>query len=63
MRASGRGNRWPTGRHQGDPGLGTDYRTVLLQNARDEVAVAAVAGVAPELAVEQEVVTASRFRS
>jgi nucleotide-binding universal stress UspA family protein len=50
---------WTTGHHLGDPGLGTDYRTVLLQNARDEVAaaVAAAAGVAPELAIEQEVVT------
>jgi diacylglycerol O-acyltransferase / wax synthase len=25
---------WTTGHHLGDPGLGTDYRTVLLQNAR-----------------------------
>jgi nucleotide-binding universal stress UspA family protein len=50
---------WTTGHHLGDPGLGTDYRTVLLQNARDEVAaaVAGAAGVAPELAIEQEVVT------
>jgi nucleotide-binding universal stress UspA family protein len=49
---------WTTGHHLGDPGLGTDYLTVLRQNARDEIAAAAAAaaGVAPELAVEQDVV-------
>ena len=32
---------WTTGHHLGDPGFGTDYITVLLQKARDEVAAAA----------------------
>jgi nucleotide-binding universal stress UspA family protein len=50
---------WTAGHHLGDPGFGTDYLAVLLQKARDEVAAAAVAaaGVAAELAIEQEVVT------
>ena len=50
---------WTAGHHLGDPGFGTDYLEVLLQNARDGVAAAAAAaaGVAPELAIEQEVVT------
>jgi nucleotide-binding universal stress UspA family protein len=50
---------WTSAHHLGDPGLGTDYLSVLLQKARDEVAAAAVAaaGVVPGLAVEQEVVT------
>jgi nucleotide-binding universal stress UspA family protein len=50
---------WTAGHHLGDPGFGTDYLTVLLQKARDEVAAAAAtaSGVAPELAIEQEVIT------
>jgi nucleotide-binding universal stress UspA family protein len=50
---------WTTGHHLGDPGFGTDYITVLLQKARDEVAAAAAtaSGLAPELAIEQEVIT------
>jgi nucleotide-binding universal stress UspA family protein len=50
---------WTAGHHLGDPGLGTDYLAALLQQARDEVAAAAAAaaGVTPELAIEQEVVT------
>ena len=56
---------WTAGHHLGDPGLGTDYLTVLRQEARDELAAAAAAaaGVAAEFAIEQEVITASRFRS
>jgi nucleotide-binding universal stress UspA family protein len=50
---------WTTGHHLGDPGFGTDYITVLLQKARDEVAAAAAtaSSLAPELAIEQEVIT------
>ncbi|MHA6794287.1 universal stress protein [Pseudonocardia bannensis] len=42
----------------GNPGLGTDYREVLLQNARDQVAAAAAAATraAPGIVIEQDVV-------
>lgn len=49
---------WTVGHHLGDPGLGTEYLTVLRQTARYELAVAAAAAadVLPHLAIEQEVV-------
>ncbi|WP_214369161.1 universal stress protein [Pseudonocardia sp. H11422] len=50
---------WMTTEHIGDPGLGVDYREVLLRSAQDQVAAAAeeATRTAPGVAIEQDVVT------